>query len=701
MSGVEIQERATTLALQRPVRERPAVQSANLVAEKSAALQPDAERQRRQQTALLEITNTLVAARGLEAVLRNVSACLHRVVKHDAASLNLYDAASGNYNVMSLDECHSGPSIVRFVDHPVEGSAFHQLIASRQPLTREVLSVDEFPNDATVARVVARGFVSVCSIPMLAAGRVIGVLGIGRRHRDPFPSEEIAFLSQVATQLLLAIENATALDKIQALKEALSQENKRLLDALRAVQKFDEVVDHNAFLRTQEGRLRDLFDEAPIAYVKHDFNTRFLSANRAAMRILGILPHEVDGLDGASLIPDIPEAKRRSKEAMAQLQRGDSSGGQRLQMRRKDDGRLVTIQWWSKTDASGCFARTMFIDITEQVQLEQEQANLKAHNLYLREEIKSGGNFDEIIGQSAELRQVLDQVGIVARTESTVLIEGESGTGKELVARAIHDRSPRRDRPLIKVNCAAIPLGLIESELFGHEKGAFTGAISQRRGKFEMAHGGTIFLDEIGDMPRDMQAKLLRVLQEREFERVGGSTTISLDVRVIVATHVDLQKKVLDNEFRADLYYRLNVFPLRLPPLRERRGDISLLVNWFTQKLSRAMRKKIDSVPRATLQALEAYAWPGNIRELQNVIERSVILTQSAALDVPLAALTPAAVPPRGGDAMEAVEREHMERMLVECQWVLSGPQGAAARLGLKRTTLQSRMKRLGVARPV
>jgi PAS domain S-box-containing protein len=673
-----------------------------LNAEWSAAQQQRTELQRSQQATLLEITNTLVAARGLDAVLRNVSACLHRVVKHDAASLNLYDAATGNYNVMSLDERRSGESIVRFVDHPIEGSAFYELIESGQPLVREVLDAEEFPNDATVARVVAHGFVSICSLPMLAQGRVIGVLGIGRRHREAFTAEEVAFLSQVATQLVLAIENAMALDKIQALKEELTEENQRLVEAIRAVQRFDEVVGDNAVLRTQEGRLRDLFDEAPIAYVKHDFETRFLSANRAAMDILGIRPNEVEGLVGRTLIPDTPEAQRLFKETMAALHSGGDAGGHRLEMRRKDDGRLICVQWWSKPDPSGRFARTMFIDITEQVLLEQEQVHLKAHNLYLREEIKSGGNFDEIIGHSAALRQVLDQVGIVAATESTVLIEGESGTGKELIARAIHDRSPRRDRPLIKVNCAAIPLGLIESELFGHEKGAFTGAISQRRGKFEMANGGTIFLDEIGDMPRDMQAKLLRVLQEREIERVGGSTTIALDVRVIVATHVDLQKKVLENEFRADLYYRLNVFPLRLPPLRERRGDIGLLVNWFTQKLSRAMRKKIDSVPLVTMQALEAYAWPGNIRELQNVIERSVILTQGTALDVPLAALAPAAaaVSPSGDDAMEAVEREHMVRVLAECRWVLSGPAGAAARLGLKRTTLQSRMKRLGVVKP-
>jgi PAS domain S-box-containing protein len=588
------------------------------------------------------------------------------------------------------------------VDHPIEGSAFSERSEAGPPLVREGLDAEEFPNDATVARVVAHGFVSICSLPMLAQGRVIGVLGIGRRHREAFTAEEVAFLSQVATQLVLAIENAMALDKIQALKEELTEENQRLVEAIRAVQRFDEVVGDNAVLRTQEGRLRDLFDEAPIAYVKHDFETRFLSANRAAMDILGIRPNEVEGLVGRTLIPDTPEAQRLFKETMAALHSGGDAGGHRLEMRRKDDGRLICVQWWSKPDPSGRFARTMFIDITEQVLLEQEQVHLKAHNLYLREEIKSGGNFDEIIGHSAALRQVLDQVGIVAATESTVLIEGESGTGKELIARAIHDRSPRRDRPLIKVNCAAIPLGLIESELFGHEKGAFTGAISQRRGKFEMANGGTIFLDEIGDMPRDMQAKLLRVLQEREIERVGGSTTIALDVRVIVATHVDLQKKVLENEFRADLYYRLNVFPLRLPPLRERRGDIGLLVNWFTQKLSRAMRKKIDSVPLVTMQALEAYAWPGNIRELQNVIERSVILTQGTALDVPLAALAPAAaaVSPSGDDAMEAVEREHMVRVLAECRWVLSGPAGAAARLGLKRTTLQSRMKRLGVVKP-
>jgi formate hydrogenlyase transcriptional activator len=327
-------------------------------------------------------------------------------------------------------------------------------------------------------------------------------------------------------------------------------------------------------------------------------------------------------------------------------------------------------------------------------QLAQEKA-------YLEEEIRTD-HFKEMVAVSAALRDALKKIEIVGPTDSTVLICGETGTGKELVARSLHDLSPRRERPLVKLNCAAIPTGLLESELFGHEKGAFTGAISQKIGRFELAHRGTIFLDEVGEIPLELQPKLLRVLQEQEFERLGGTKTIKVDVRLVAATNRDLARMVAESRFRNDLYYRLNVFPVVLPPLRERPDGIPSLVRHFTQQFARRMGKRIETIPTATMDALVRYPWPGNVRELQNIIERAVILSPGPSLQIPLADLqadgqkAPVAVPVTLADA----ERAHILGILRETGWVVSGPRGAAARLGMKRATLQNKMRKLGISRP-
>ncbi|MGH9822354.1 MAG: sigma 54-interacting transcriptional regulator, partial [Blastocatellia bacterium] len=335
--------------------------------------------------------------------------------------------------------------------------------------------------------------------------------------------------------------------------------------------------------------------------------------------------------------------------------------------------------------------------------IEELKTKLSEEKLYLEEEIRSEYNFEEIIGGSAALRRVLQDVGTVAETDSTVLIFGETGTGKELIARAIHNLSERRERTLVKVNCGAIPTGLLESEMFGHEKGAFTGAIERRIGRFELAHQGTIFLDEVEDIPLDVQPKLLRVLQEQEFERLGSSRTIRVNVRVVAATNSDLEEMVDERKFRSDLFYRLNVVPIHLPPLRERREDIPLLVQFFTQKFANRMRKPIDSIPRETLDALVSYSWPGNIRELQNMVERAVTLSRGISLEIPLGEIARSQkASPAGSESftLEAVEREHILRVLEEVNWVIGGPAGAAVRLGLPRTTLNSRMRALGITRP-
>ena len=337
--------------------------------------------------------------------------------------------------------------------------------------------------------------------------------------------------------------------------------------------------------------------------------------------------------------------------------------------------------------------------------IEKLKEKLQKEKVYLEEEIRAANNFEEIIGESPALRNVLKQVETVAPTNSTVLIVGETGTGKELIARALHNLGPSRERTFVKLNCAAIPSGLLESELFGHEKGAFTGAIMQKIGRFELAHQGTLFLDEVGDIPPELQPKLLRVLQEQEFERLGSTKTIRVSVRLVAATNRDLPRMVEGGQFRSDLYYRLNVFPIRLPPLRERADDIPRLVRHLTQKFARRMGRRIETISAGVMDGLVRYGWPGNVRELENVIERAVILSSGTELHIPAGELK-AAPPPKlaktgNGDVTLAdAEREHILRVLREGNWVLGGPNGAAAKLGMKRTTLQSKMKKLGISRP-
>jgi formate hydrogenlyase transcriptional activator len=316
--------------------------------------------------------------------------------------------------------------------------------------------------------------------------------------------------------------------------------------------------------------------------------------------------------------------------------------------------------------------------------------------------LNSETDFKGIIGKSSVLRRLLQMVETVAGGDSTVLLLGETGTGKELIARAIHGLSPRKNRPLVKLNCAAIPTGLLESELFGHERGSFTGAIAQKIGRFESAHQGSLFLDEIGDIPLELQPKILRALQEREFERLGSTRTQKVDVRIVAATHRDLEGMILDKQFRSDLYYRLNVFPIQVPPLRERQGDIPLLARYFVQQAAQRMFKTIDTIPSETMEALIHYRWPGNIRELENVIERAVILSPGPVLRLSPRDLKSRISPGQNPDrhqTLEEVERNHILKTLKETRWILSGPGGAAARLGLNRSTLYFRMKKLGIER--
>jgi len=569
---------------------------------------------------------------------------------------------------------------------------------------------EAFPDDKGM---IDMGTVSYLGVPLRdAAGVVIGHLVTFDDNPMPFDALALSVMETFASRAGVELERVRAFDTLK--------------------QQFHE----------SEARLRDLFDEAPIAYVNEGLDSKFIRANKTALKTLGIKPEDVPHTYGKNFIPDTPDAQRRLKEAFDSIGRGADTSGVVLELRRKDNGKPLWIQWWSRPDPSGTYTRTMFVDITERVLMEQEQARLQAQNSYLQEEIRNEHNFGEIVGNSEALLGVLRQVDQVAPADSTALITGETGTGKELVARAIHDRSSRRKRPLVKVNCGAISAGLVESELFGHVKGAFTGALANRDGRFKVADGGTIFLDEVGELTLETQVKLLRVLQEQEFEPIGSSKTVKVDVRIIAATNRDLSTAVSEGKFRRDLYYRLNVFPIAVPSLGQRAADIPLLVSFFLQKFAKKFGKPVKKVSEDTMRRLAGYAWPGNIRELQNVIERAILLSPGDTLM--LAPDFGPAIEPRssrsaehcsasnprreetqteirnpqsairnseslvtstptksdGNASLEDVERRHIESVLNQTNWMIEGERGAAKILNLNPSTLRSRMKNLGIKRP-
>ncbi len=457
-------------------------------------------------------------------------------------------------------------------------------------------------------------------------------------------------------------------------------------------------------LRESNQRLEAIVQSSPAPIIALGRDGCVQMWNPAAERVFGWTAAEV--MHGP--LPIVPEDQRgQFQELFARALRGEGVAGVQVNRERKDGSRLDVAIWTSALHAaSGEIAGVMcmLVDVTELTRAEEELKKLRMESLYWREEVRTALGPDEMVGQSAAIQRVRRAIEQVAATDSTVLVTGETGTGKELVARAIHARSGRRGRVLVKVNCAALPAGLVESELFGHEKGAFTGALTRKIGRFEVANGGTIFLDEIGDLPLELQVKLLRVLQEGEFERVGGMETIRVDVRVVAATNRDLETAMRAGRFRDDLFYRLNVFPIRVPALRERPDDVPLLARHFALLHATRMGRQIESLSPAVLDALRRYDWPGNVRELQNVIERAVILSSGEVLELnewpPAAPRGASSLPPAAGVlTLAESERQQILNALEQTNWRVSGDRGAARLLGLKPTTLESRMKRLGIRR--
>lgn len=454
-------------------------------------------------------------------------------------------------------------------------------------------------------------------------------------------------------------------------------------------------------LRRSEAQFHALFEFSPDAIVASDAEGRITEMNARVESMFGYQRGELLGQSVECLVPErFRHAHPSHRKEYSSAPRPRPMGaGLELYGRRKDGSEFpADIMLGPVETAEGRIVLSVIRDLSEKRKAEEALRQSELQKRYLEEELNTEAQFEEIIGESVGLKRVLKLVETVSATDVTVLILGETGTGKEVIARAIHQLSPRHERVMVKLNCAAIPSGLLESELFGHERGAFTGALDRKIGRLELANEGTLFLDEIGDLPLELQPKILRALQEKEFERLGSAKPIPVNIRLVAATNRDLTKMVAEGQFRSDLYYRLRVFPILLPPLRERREDIPLLVRYFVDRHARKLYKKIETIPEETMRALTRWNWPGNIRELENFIERAVILTNGPALRAPLGELemTEVAAPVQNS-SLEATEREHILRVLRETKGKIGGGDGAAARLGLIRTTLNSKMKKLGI----
>lgn len=670
--------------------------------------------------ALLELSESIASHQSLPRLFHALVPCLARMMSFDALGLMMYDPKRRVTKVY-LSESLTSSGMPPEREFAAEQTATWLALETKRPVyvpDRE--SETRFP--PIMAMLAEIGLHSYCVFPLYTERKQFGGLALASAKRNAYSDDEIGFMGQVARQVAVALENALNSETAAKLQQQLTSERDHLRLLLEVNNAIVAHLDTESLFKAISGSLRHALNVELASLTLWDPESNQL--RRHALDLEG--PHHFFGQDPLIPIKGTPpgEAFSTRKPVVMrghELERASYPfvryllgqgyrfvcsvpltsadrvlGALNVASRREDieSGEVALLAQVAGQIAIALDNAAAYSHIAEL------NARLAEEKLYLQDEIRNNYFFEEIVGRSAAITAVLRQVETVAPSDSTVLICGETGTGKELVARAIHNLSSRRQSPFVKVNCAAIPTGLLESELFGHEKGAFTGAIAQRMGRFELAHRGTIFLDEIGDVPLELQPKLLRVLQEREFERLGSARTIRVDVRLVAATNMDLLRMVEDKKFRADLYYRLNVFPIVVPPLRERPEDIPLLVSYFTQQCAARMKKQISSIPSEAIAHLVRYPWPGNVRELQNLVERAMILSSGPVLRIPLEILRTKREPAHTAVTLEEAERNHILRILRETNWVLSGPNGAAARLGLKRPTLQFRMKKLGIARP-
>ncbi len=652
----------------------------------------------------LGIAGEIVPHRELIDLFRDLADRLRSVLSFDYISFALYDGVSNRMNLHAFESGEAGP--VPLPDQiAVEDSAAGWAWQNQQSLFLADLQIEtRFPKVTSVLR--THGIRAFCVVPMTTANRKLGAIELGSRVASAYGDADFAFMRNSAHLAAVAIDNV-----LRRRQVAHERDHLRLLLG---------VTNTLACLNLQE--LFSAIATALQGVIQHEQATLSLYDSSSRLRIYTLgNPNQITAkqMDTADAL-----IERVSKEVLAQqrprvFRRGEfqaQSGSEAEEIAaiccvpiatcRRQLGAITLLS--RRNDAFDSVGLDLLVQVATQVGRALETASafhdlaelkerLAQEKLYLEDEIRTHNNFEQIVGESAALKRILAQAETVAPSDATVLVLGETGTGKELIARAIHDLSSRKSRTFVKLNCAAIPTGLLESELFGHEKGAFTGAISKKVGRFELADLGTLFLDEVGDIPLELQPKLLRALQEQEFERLGGTRTIRVNARLVAATNRDLGKMVADGTFRSDLYYRLKVFPILVPALREREEDIPLLVRYYVQKFAARMNKEIESIPTETMKALVKWRWPGNVRELANVIERAVILTKGPVLHVPVAELQSEEPPAVDAQTLEDAERDHITRALRETNGVIAGPRGAAVRLGLKRTTLLYKMEKLGI----
>ena len=678
------------------------------MSESRAALDRDASPERNRYRLLLEVTDLVARAESLPDAFKKLAPPVLALTGGELLNLSLHDPRR---NCMLSQYWKKNQESGEFDAFPVDEAASGWAWKHQEPIAiPDIESEQRFPD--IVPALLNHGVRSYTVLPISTPSRRFGALGLGKNVPEVLGSEDVEFLSRVALMGALALERDRAhrafeeQQSLVAISRELSSslELEKLLpvilSSVRSIARYDRAV---LSLLDEDGKNVHLYGDALEweSFLNHG-NTvplkQSLSAQAVQTRNIVFLT--------ASDLHDKTEP----------LARAMYEGG----VRSVCSVPLVAgNQIWGALNPSSMIEHAFGPSEVEYLQQVANQIAAVLHNAhayreiaqlkerltqekrYLEYEIRSANRSDDIVGNSPALKRVLDYAAIVADTDSTVLITGETGTGKERIARLIHSMSRRKDRNFIKLNCAAIPTGLLESELFGHEKGAFTGAVSQKVGRLELADKGTLLLDEIGEIPLELQPKLLRVLQDQEFERLGGTKTIRVDVRLIAATNRDLVRAVEEKEFRGDLFYRLHVFPLHLPALRDRREDIAMPVRHFVEKCAVRLHKRIDFIPDEAVEALMHWRWPGNIRELENFIERSVILSEGNRLSPPLGELREeiSRQPSESGGTLRDKEREHIIEILRQTRGALSGPSGAAARLGLKRTTLQYKMQRLGISR--
>lgn len=701
--------------------------------EDSAALSDDP---RGQLEALLRVSEAIAQRRDLSALFRDLASCLRDVVEFDFLALVLHDPERQVMRLHVLETRFPGNKPARS-EYPVDRAPSGQVFQTQEPFVVADLTLEtRYPDFFGFLKEV--GVRSMAIVPLTTAQRRLGTLGFGRLAPQQLTEGRLQFMQRVASQVAVAVDNALNFESSQAYQAQLAAERDRLrvlLDVNNVLvtsrelpELFQGIVSTLERVFHQDFTSLALLDPATglLKIYALDFSSR-----QDLIKNEVIVPREATPsgqaiATGQPLIARGEELDRYESEVVHILRgqgvqaiccvpmvtHGRTLGSLNLASRRSDafsDRDMELLRHVSTQIAIAVENALAF------KQIDALKDKLAEEKLYLEEEIRSEFNFEEIIGESAVLKRALAQVELVAPAGTTILLLGETGTGKELFARAIHNLSSRQERTFVKVNCAAIPSGLLESELFGHERGAFTGAVNQKIGRFELADKGTLFLDEVGDIPLELQPKLLRVLQEQEFERLGGNRTQHVDVRLVAATNGDLAKLVAERTFRSDLYYRLNVFPIHIPPLRERREDIPLLVRYFVQKFSRRSNKAVEYIPAEAMDALANYGWPGNIRELENLIERAVLLSPGKQLRIPSSELKATSSQATVGDSsallqplpatsvstLEEAERQHILRAMRQTGWRVAGPKGAAVLLGMKRSTLQARMRKLGIRRPV